>query len=1041
MRDDHHIGRTQPRSLANRLIYIVLRWYLAFAVIATMVQLGLEYRSISSTIAGDLISLSRSFGPSVREAMWAFDRPLLDTMTKGIAQTAFISGVRIESASGEVMASAGRFPQAGQSSGTGLLSDFQQHVIPLEQISSNGTTRMLGRMTLYSDRAIVLDRIRYSFLVILFNSLIKTAGLWLIFYWVVRRWLVRPLRSIADSVSELRFDERHVSHAPIVYQHNDEIGVLVDALNRMRGRVDASRGELDTLNRQLEQTVQERTRMLNETLDFNRTLISNSPFGFLAYRADGKCILANQAAADIVGGTDSELLNQNFRELSSWQSTGLLQVAEAALATGEAAHRQCEIQTVFGKHLWLDWTFSVFVLYGELHLLAIMRDVTEVRAGAEAMRRAKEIAEEAQERAFAANRSKSEFLANMSHEIRTPINAISGFTVLARRTDLTPKQSDYLGKIHSATQGLIRIINDLLDFSKIEAGRLDMECVPFDLREVLDTMQAYVDVMAREKGLPLLVDIHPDVPTTLHGDPLRLGQVLSNLCSNAVKFTDQGRVEVNVELAGMEDGRATLLFKVHDSGIGLTPEQAARLFQPFSQADASTTRRFGGTGLGLAISQRLVEMMQGRIWLESMPGEGSLFQFTATLLTMPGTVLPLYQPATTLNTVALPMTLAGVDLTSGLARCRSDSRLYRSLLIQFRKTFADTESRIAALLESQDNTGLAGLVHTLRGAAANLAMHELATDASALENLLGNKHGSDHSGAVGHADSVADATDSSSECAQAPGTNRLAGHRILLVEDNVVNQQLAFELLAAEGAHVQVARNGRIAVDLLTASDRNRFDVVLMDLQMPEMDGHEAAQRIRRFPRGAQVPIIAMTAHAMNGERERCLGAGMNDHIAKPLDPEELIRTILCWSRTGRSMPIGVPPEMTDMKKAINPIVPELAGPERQKEISNLADTLKVSLRKVIAGLEQLEQAEPASGVSQGTDSSRRSVALREEFAPLLDELQACLAHNDTGAEEIVAQLQALAGNQVPGWLARAAEAVYALEYEVALQHLQEQAH
>ncbi|HEX7635668.1 MAG TPA: ATP-binding protein, partial [Noviherbaspirillum sp.] len=387
--------------------------------------------------------------------------------------------------------------------------------------------------------------------------------------------------------------------------------------------------------------------------------------------------------------------------------------------------------------------------------------------------------EAARDKADLASRTKSEFLANMSHEIRTPINAITGFTTLALRTTLSPKQSDYLQKIQNAAQGLLRIINDLLDFSKIEAGHLDMERIPFRLHDVIDTTIAYISIPAQNKGLAVRVRVGSEVSQRWIGDPLRLGQVLTNLCSNAVKFTEQGEVEVRVELASAVAQSARLLFSVRDTGIGLTPEQAGKLFQAFIQADTSITRKFGGTGLGLAISQRLVGMMNGRIWLESQPGVGTTFFFEVEL---------------------------GVDHEEFSTDC--------------------TSAHIAT--------------------AGSPSLH-------------------------------------------------LAGARLLVVEDNPINRQLARELLEQEGAEVWMAENGRVALESLQSFDAGHFDAVLLDLQMPEMDGYQTAVRIRQLPMGMHPPLIAMTAHATEEEREHCLAAGMQDHLTKPIDPQLMASTLLRW--------------------------------------------------------------------------------------------------------------------------------------------------
>jgi signal transduction histidine kinase/BarA-like signal transduction histidine kinase len=398
----------------------------------------------------------------------------------------------------------------------------------------------------------------------------------------------------------------------------------------------------------------------------------------------------------------------------------------------------------------------------------------------EALRRENRERRRAEEAAEAANRAKSEFLANMSHEIRTPMNAILGMSHLALNSGLDARQTNYVQKVHRSAQSLLGILNDILDFSKIEAGRLDLERVEFNLVRVLDDAADVVGLRAAQKGLLLSFDVAPEVPAVLAGDPLRLGQVLVNLLNNAVKFTERGEVAVTAGLLWQQAGSAMLHFNVSDTGVGLTAEQHRRLFLPFSQADASTSRRYGGTGLGLAICHHLVRLMGGSIGVQSAPGQGSRFHFTA-LFGLPEGPAP--APA----------------LPAGRAQ---------------------REPSLQAI------------------------------------------------------------------------TRRLRGARVLLVEDNAINQELALELLAGIGMQVTVANDGECALAML---EQQVFDIVLMDCQMPVMDGYEATRRLRERPHGRLLPVIAMTANAMVGDREKVLAAGMNDHVAKPIDVPTLFATLARW--------------------------------------------------------------------------------------------------------------------------------------------------
>jgi predicted ATPase/signal transduction histidine kinase/DNA-binding response OmpR family regulator/HPt (histidine-containing phosphotransfer) domain-containing protein len=525
--------------------------------------------------------------------------------------------------------------------------------------------------------------------------------------------------------------------------------------------------------------------------------------------------------------------------------------------------------------------------------------------------------ETARDHADRANRSKSEFLANMSHEIRTPINAITGFTALALRTELNPKQTDYLEKIHSATHGLLRIISDLLDFSKIEAGHLDMENIPFRLGDVMDTTVSYIGALAERKGIELLIHIEPDVPAQWMGDSLRLGQVLTNLCGNAVKFTEQGEIEVRVALESQGVDKSRLLFSVRDTGIGLSAEQSGKLFQAFTQADTSTTRKFGGTGLGLVICQRLVNMMGGNIWLESQEGVGTTFFFNVELnhaesgaaaghLQLPADLVGQRALVVDDNANArqilsgqlaelgmLPYAVESGD--AALAELRSASaegKVYPVVLMDWRMPGLDGIATTRAIRSDPSIAGTPVIIMVT--AYGREQVVSAAGDVNLLDDILLKPITPGLLAEILCRTRNTDLPASAKRSGEAH-LQRLPGVRILLVEDNPINQQLASELLTQEGASVRIAENGRVALDVLWETGMEFFDVTLMDLQMPEMDGYRAAAEIRKIPGNERLPLIALTAHAMLEERERCLAVGMQDHIAKPIDPELLISRVAHW--------------------------------------------------------------------------------------------------------------------------------------------------
>jgi PAS domain S-box-containing protein len=652
--------------------------------------------------------------------------------------------------------------------------------------------------------------------------------------------------------------------------------------------------------------------------------------GYLFFDRERGITRCNAAAVKLFGcNGESELLGRIpwFPSLSPEVQANGQPSRERAIelmvahTRSHARVQSCEWRFQRGDGSVFDADVHVIALEweGAPQFCAVVQDVTARKQTLAAMREAREAAE-------AASRTKSSFLANMSHELRTPMNAIIGMTHLALEDGLPDKQRDYVEKAHASARNLLQILNDILDVSKIEAGQMTLERIDFEVEAVVGEMADVLGLKADEKGLELLFSAAPELPRRLVGDPTRLRQVLVNLGGNAIKFTDRGEVTVGMEVQSQTDTEVELHAWVRDTGVGMTPAEQQRLFQPFVQADSSTTRRFGGTGLGLVISRELVERMGGRIWVESEPGRGSTFHFSARFgRSVPRApsrawlvgelrgrrVLLVDDNAAALDVLARMLETLGVAVDRAGSGAEALERFdaagasgYAWVLVDWKMPGMDGVACVREMLRRHPQAQPCILLVTAFGrddalrAAAGLPLAGVlgkpVTPSSLYDALLQANRQS------GPAQALPAPMPAGLPLADGV-RRRLAGARILLVEDHPLNQELARELLRRAGMEVVLAENGQDALARL--ADAGPFDGVLMDCQMPVMDGYSATEVLRRNPAWATLPVIAMTASALADDRDRALASGMNAHITKPLNVELMLRTMAQWIAVGDTPP------------------------------------------------------------------------------------------------------------------------------------------
>ncbi|MBW2429901.1 MAG: response regulator, partial [Deltaproteobacteria bacterium] len=911
----------KAKRLSDKIFGYTMLLYLAVVCTITVWLVLETYRSAKQGVYRELKLYESTFSKPLTEDLWAMDMMKLSSLVQGILQAQEILGVRIvDPNSGQTMVRSGWVTDAGDGTMAYYDSDGAAVKVPEPEDPAGifeysfplvykhaSASELLGEVTLFSGRAVILERIKNRVYLIVIGAAVQLFFLWVCFSWISRRFLSRPLIDLTQSIESFDLNNPEPPPHANQIQGHDELATLNRSFFAMQTRLAETvhslrqnQLELSRLNEELEKRVGEHTvklettnTALQESENRFRAIIEGLRKEHFFYIQDsmGGYTYISPSITEVLGYTAEEYPQQFADQLTDNPiNEEAIRLAELALQGREQPTYEVEIRHKDGSARLLevievpifDEHQKVFGVAGVAHDITVRKRmeaslkerVSELGGTRRAMLNMMEDIREAQEKADDANRAKGDFLANMSHEIRTPMNAVIGMAHLALKTDLSPKQRDYLNKIRSSANSLLGIINDILDFSKIEAGKLDIEATEFNLDEVLDNLANLVTVKAQEKeDIEVLFATALDVPRFLIGDPLRLGQVLINLTNNAVKFTDAGEIVVSSELLSKDEKNVVLKFSVSDSGIGLTQEQQAKLFQSFTQADTSTTRKYGGTGLGLTISKRLVEMMKGKIWVESEYGKGTTFNFTVVLEQAREEPLKVYTP---------PRVLRGIEVL--VVDDNATSRdILQGMLESFSFNVTPAASGEEGLAELQNASkdrpfelvvmdwkmpGLDG-IETAKRIKGNARLSKMPpiilVTAYGREEIMQQAEAAGLDGFLIKPVSPSTLFDAimqafgqkgseetrpvSDKRQRADALKDISGAHLLLVEDNEINQQVAREILAGAGLQVTIANNGQEAVD---AVKKIEFDAVLMDIQMPVMDGYTATRKIREWESGRQ---------------------------------------------------------------------------------------------------------------------------------------------------------------------------------------------
>jgi PAS domain S-box-containing protein len=750
-----------------------------------------------------------------------------------------------------------------------------------------------------------------------------------------------------------------------------------------------------TARKQVEAQQKTLDQRLRDQWFYTRSLIESNIDAIMTTDPVGIITDVNKQMELLTGCTRDELIGAPFKNYFTDPVRAEAAIAQV-LSEKNVTDYELTMRARDGKETVVSYNANTFYdrerrLQG---VFAAARDITERKHLDQELKDKNIELERSQSMAEKANLAKSDFLSNMSHEIRTPMNAIIGMSYLALKTDLTVRQRDYINKIKGSGRHLLGIINDILDLSKIEAGKLTVEHTEFELEKVLENVANLIAEKTSAKGLELVFDIDKNVPLNLIGDPLRLGQIFINYSNNAVKFTEQGEIDIVIRLKEQTESDVMIYCAVRDTGIGLTEEQMGRLFQNFSQADTSTTRKFGGTGLGLVISKKLAELMGGEVGVESQPGKGSTFWFTARLgkgagkknkLALSGDLqgkrvlvvddnvnarLVLGDMLTSMS-FKVDQVESGAIAVGAVDRAEAEGAPYEIVFIDWQMPEMDGIETARRLRDLP----LSNLPHLMMVTAYGREEVIQGAEETGFEDVLIKPVSASvlYDGVVrilgGIVDGESSTRDAPTDAFELLET--IKGARVLLVEDNELNQEVATELLQDAGFNVELAENGQLALDKIRIND---YDIVLMDMQMPVMDGIKATEEIRKEIRFNNLPVVAMTANAMERDRERCMAAGMNDHVAKPIEPEELWKALLKWIKPRH-------PVAAALKAKVRALAEDVAVPMDIKGLDMVNGLRRVlgkkklyllMLRKFVAG-----QRLAVEEITKALDENNRDLAER----------------------------------------------------------------